>query len=124
MAERFYVYAIKYENGVVAYVGKGSGRRLNAQIKRFGLDGCVLKRFKREKDAYAYEVKMIAYHKPEFNRHKGGNGSRATVAREWRMSPEASRKYAARVLMRFGDGLKKFVPDIDLEAISRVANGT
>lgn len=61
------------------YVGKGSTNRLAAQKRNFGLDGHEVARFKRESDAYAYEVQRIATVKPALNKHVGGNGSKAAV---------------------------------------------
>lgn len=76
---RFYVYELTDKCGQVMYVGKGSTNRLNAQKRNFSLDGYEVARFKRESDAYAYEVERIASVKPTLNKHIGGNGSKAAV---------------------------------------------
>lgn len=87
-------------------------------------------RFKREKDAYAYEVKRIAEYAPCLNKHKGGNGSRATPTRacayrptKWEKAVEAmggTRVYAARYLLTYWR--HKINPEKLLD-IARVAAG-
>lgn len=111
MAEkwRFYVYDILDSTGNVVYVGKGSGDRCRTSMRQQGgVSVCINAYFKRECDAYAYEVVRIAEIAPTLNRHAGGNGSRATPAPEYR--PDATdkliaqigtRAYAARLLLRF-----------------------
>lgn len=76
MAWTHYVYELTDSDGNVAYVGKGSGRRLDSQIKRYGLIGNEVARFKSEKSAYEYEIKRIADQSPYLNKCAGGNGNR------------------------------------------------
>lgn len=114
-ARRFYVYKLMDEQ-VVAYIGKGSGYRLNNQIRAYGLPGEVVATFEREKDAYAFEIKAIAELKPLLNRHKGGNGPRCKPFRKprkpvWLIEIEriGTRAYAARLLLKFSQ------PDVEMK---------
>ena len=124
-AWRFYVYAL-LDAGRVVYVGKGSGRRLHVQKRAHRCDGHEIARFKREKDAYAHEVSLIAELAPERNRHPGGNGPRAARQRTerapvWLKAIEnaGTKVYAARVLLRYAH----LVEPSKLDAIRRVAHG-
>jgi hypothetical protein len=124
---RFYVYELVSADGAVQYVGKGSGTRLRAQMRNFGLFGYEVARFKRESDAYAFEREHIADVQPVLNRCAGGNGSRATPARkpvkaawEKEMDRIGTRCYAARLLLRFASHL---VDPSKLDAIRQVAHG-
>lgn len=123
MAWRFYVYELTDANGV-AYVGKGSGRRLAAQKRTHGLSGCEVARFKRESDALAFERARIAECQPRLNRHPGGNGNRAThrrpLAWEREMSRIGTRAYAARVLLRLA---RHLIDPSKLDEIRQVAHG-
>ena len=108
MALRFYVYELFDESGV-RYVGKGSSNRLRSQRSKFKLDGREIARFKREKDAYEFEIKAIAEKRPPLNKHPGGKGSYATPKREPRVwkgwTPEALRKsriWCAKFLLERG----------------------
>jgi hypothetical protein len=100
----FYVYRL-IDGDVTAYVGKGSGRRLHNQMRTFRLAGEIIKRFKRERDAYAYERKMIAELVPTLNRHPGGNGARLQKTRYRRdafdmlIAKIGTRAYAARLVL-------------------------
>lgn len=103
---RFYVYEI-VDGDALLYVGKGSGRRLRQQIARFKAEGREIARFKRERDAYAFERERIAECSPPLNKAAGGNGSRAEPMRaprqpltEWEREGVSSRVYAARFLLR------------------------
>jgi len=106
MAEpwRFYVYVLTDANEV-AYVGKGSGRRLSVQCRNRGCEGYELARFKRERDAYQFEREAIKEFRPHINRHPGGNGSRATRAKPWRpddwkeIKELGSRRHVAKWLL-------------------------
>lgn len=103
----FYVYEIINLSGETIYVGKGSGRRLRNQVKNFNFNGCEIARFKKESDAYAFEVQKIAEIKPVLNKHVGGNGSKVTIKRERKQSWQilidriGTRAYAARLLLAF-----------------------
>lgn len=102
---RFYVYAVFGSFGELLYVGKGSGKRMGvSQKERGGHTAHELAYFRKERDAYAFEVSAIAEMKPALNVHVGGNGSRAKVRRpeaapKWARAIDAigSRKYAARL---------------------------
>ena len=126
MAERFYVYRI-FDGFETVYVGKGSGRRLCSQKSKFGLDGEIICRFKSERAAYAHEIKMIAELRPTANRHPGGCGSKVYKRRPRRFAWEieidrvGSRRYAARMLLRFDT--RGFIDPSKLELIRQVANG-
>lgn len=119
-AWRFYVYALTDADGV-AYIGKGSGRRLAAQRRAHRLDGHEVARFKREKDAYRFERECIAQYRPALNRHPGGNGSRATpiVVRKYAFEKEieavGSRRYCARLLLSLP--LERFNESSKVDAI-------
>jgi hypothetical protein len=104
---RFYVYQL-VDSEIVLYIGKGSGNRLYNQMLKFRLNGQIIARFRKEKDAYAFEVDKISELKPSLNRHKGGNGSHAHPIRkprksDWEIEFEAigSKACAARLLLRF-----------------------
>lgn len=104
---RFYVYEISHE-GQSVYIGKGCGNRLSAQMAAFRLPGAVVSWFRRERDAYAFEVKAIAERAPWMNVRKGGNGKRAMpkAARrktigEKLMERIGTRAYAARLCLKY-----------------------
>ena len=123
----FYVYEITDQSGAVIYVGKGSGRRMAASRRDRSGAGChEVARFKREADAYAHEVERIASHSGLLNKHKGGNGSKATPAlrhrkQAWEKEIEriGTRAYAARILLRYA---YMFAPS-KVEEFRRVAYG-
>jgi hypothetical protein len=125
--ERFYVYKLIDDCGVVQYVGKGSGYRLRAQQRRYGLQGEVIERFTKERDAYKAEVRWIASLAPPLNKHPGGNGSWAIKRREHKTKEMreieriGTRAYAARILLRFDRSL--YSDPSKLEAIRQVAYG-
>ena len=78
---KFYVYKFVDNAGVVAYVGKGSGRRFKVQQRNIKLNGEIVEYFKKESDAYAYEVQLISELKPYINKHPGGNGSKVVIVK-------------------------------------------
>lgn len=79
--KRFYVYRFIDDNGIVAYVGKGSGERFSVQFRKLNMTGDIISWHSIEKSAYAEEVKAIARLKPYMNKCKGGNGPMATPAK-------------------------------------------
>lgn len=145
---RFYVYAF-IEGHEVLYVGKGSGRRLKQQEKRFGFAGKIIEHLDDELKAYEREVYWISELRPTLNKNRGGSGSFLTetvpaalrksfTLAEWkreerkalaelrRIEEMGTRKYAANVLLRHIDeancasfGLSK----IDISRFREVANG-
>lgn len=127
MAEdRFYVYRLFDDPLVTLYVGKGSGRRLASQKSKYRCNGEVIRRFKRERDAFVFEIEMIALLKPQLNKHPGGNGNNAKRAKrrqKWEIEIEhvGTRRYAARALLNFD--LRPYIDASKIEAIRQVANG-
>jgi hypothetical protein len=123
---RFYVYRI-FDGHETVYIGKGSGRRLANQRRKFGLPGEIVASFAKESDAYAHEIKMISELMPTANKHPGGNGSRVYKRRPRRHAWEieidrvGSRRYSARMLLR--SDLAGLVDPSKLDAIRQVANG-
>lgn len=104
---RFYVYRI-FDGVVTVYVGKGSGSRLQKQIRRFNLQGEVIEWVKSETVAYEAERRWIKRLKPTDNKNAGGAGGRAVQKRaarrtkaEIEMERIGTRVYAARMLLRF-----------------------
>lgn len=106
---KFYVYEVLSEAGDVIYVGKGSGHRIRVSEKhRGGTNSRKVALFKRERDAYAYEVQRIAECAPTLNKVAGGNGPRCQIVRlarrnkskdEKEMDRIGTRAYAARYLI-------------------------
>ena len=104
---RFYVYEILDHKGTVVYVGKGSGRRVDVSMRaRNGSASRKVALFKRERDAYAYEVEHIAEVSPVLNKIAGGNGPRCQVVKTRKSKEEreieavGTRVYAARYLLQ------------------------
>lgn len=96
MAEEraFYVYRI-FDGHETVYVGKGSGRRLQSQMRSFSMDGEVIEHCSSDDHAFEREVHWISQLKPTANKAAGGNGGRC---RPKPLSPEqrkAKREYAA-----------------------------
>jgi hypothetical protein len=126
---RFYVYKLYEVPEVILYVGKGSGRRLKAQMRRHRLNGEVIKEFRCERDAFQFERKMIAAAMPELNKSPGGNGGTVRTKRrtprktadEKLMDKIGTRVYAARMLLRFD--LKGLVDRGTFQRIREVAYG-
>ena len=123
---KFYVYRI-FDLGGTIYVGKGSGGRLQKQIKRFAVLGEIVKWFKSEREAYAHERRLIEQLKPVLNRCAGGGGPRKG-GREprrfpWEIEMEriGTRVYAARGLLRFD--LRPYLPESKIDQIRQVAYG-
>lgn len=104
-----YVYALTYQ-GVVLYVGKGSGPRLKSQMRDYWLDGHIVEVFKTALQAYRAEVRYIKELCPALNQNRGGGGSgqKKRMYSEWRnevdrgISKYGSRGYVARELLKHG----------------------
>lgn len=116
---RFYVYAL-LQDGVAQYIGKGSGRRILVQERKFNLAGVILRWFSSESASYKFERAAIKEHRPPLNKSPGGDGSRAkrrrrAVLKEW------SRADVARFLMRFD--LTPHLPQSSIDQIRLVAMG-
>jgi hypothetical protein len=126
---KFYVYAIKNEEGSIVYIGKGSGRRFEVQKKNFELSGEILETFASEKLAYAKEVEFISLHKPSLNKCKGGNGCTATNKRIVKQDYEklieriGSRACAARLLLSYNKVNPKMIDQSKVDLFREVAYG-
>lgn len=122
---KHYVYELYAQDGSIAYVGKGSGRRLQVQRRKFGLHGRIVREFDTASAAYRYEVKRIAECKPSLNKCAGGNGNRNKRAISVRdpiyklCSALGSRVVAARILMNYF----WMIEPSKVEQIRRVAYG-
>ena len=108
MAERqFYVYRFDNDEGQCIYIGKGSGRRLTTQNKRFGRVGYVVKWFASERAAFRFEAALIAKLKPFENKVAGGGGaiarrklgSKRKPAEYREMQRIGTRAYVAKFLL-------------------------
>jgi hypothetical protein len=126
---KFYVYAIKNEQGSIVYIGKGSGRRFEVQKKNFKLSGEILETFASEKLAYAKEVEFISLHKPSLNKCKGGNGCAATKKRIVKQDYEklieriGSRACAARLLLSYNKVNPSLIDQSKVDEFREVAYG-
>ena len=126
---KFYVYAIKNEEGSIVYIGKGSGRRFEVQKKNFKLSGEILEKFASEKLAYEKEVEFISLHKPSLNKCKGGNGCTATKKRIVKQDYEklieriGSRACAARLLLSYNKVNPKMIDQSKVDLFREVAYG-
>ena len=126
---KFYVYAIKNEQGSIVYIGKGSGRRFEVQKKNFKLSGEILETFATEKLAYAKEVEFISLHKPSLNKCKGGNGCTATKKRIVKQDYEklieriGSRACAARLLLSYNKVNPSLIDQSKVDLFRKVAYG-
>lgn len=71
MSKSFYVYRILGEMGETVYIGKGTGRRLEVQKRRFKSEGEIIRTFNKEDMAFRFEAKMIAKLNPPLNKVAG-----------------------------------------------------
>jgi hypothetical protein len=124
---RFYVYELTDEFGAVKYVGKGSGNRVDVSRRTRGLSGRKVASFKKEADAYKYEIQRIAEYEPELNKHPGGNGPRAkrrppVRVPRWQTEIESigARVYAARLLLKYD--LRNLIDCSKIERIREIAH--
>lgn len=127
----FYVYRI-FDGFETVYVGKGSGRRLDHQKRKFGLPGEIVEGCKSDDHAFSREVFWIKQLQPTSNKLRGGNGGRVRpkpICRdEKRFLKElaeidriGSRRYAARMLLKFDT--RGYIGSSKLDVIRQVANG-
>jgi hypothetical protein len=125
----FYVYAF-FDGETCLYVGKGTGRRIKTQQRRFGCEGVVLRTFATEAAAYNFEAREIERRKPTHNMVAGGGGAitrrkariPAFLAKEMaEMNRLGSRVYTARSLLRFD--LSRLVSPSKIDEIRRIAHG-
>jgi len=146
---KFYIYCFS-DGAEIAYVGKGSGRRIKQQEKRFGYPGRILEYLANERDAYEREVYWIKVLRPSENKNAGGAGKtsdpnpipvslRGLVSdAEWELAEKqvakefkevdrvGVRRYAARFIMTRINERNAGVygmSKVDLDRISEVANG-
>lgn len=145
---RYYIYCF-IDGHEILYIGKGSGRRVNAQARRFSCEYKILERTDDEEFAYYREKHWIAQLQPTLNMNKGGGGSissdivplqyrRLFTLKEWKKSKvestrEAreiervgSRKYAAQILLKKVDerNCSQFgLSEVDVNRWREVANG-
>lgn len=68
---RYYVYQFVDDYGLPLYIGKGSGDRLQDQIRRFKREGHILNWFKCEIEAYKSEAILIDVLRPPLNKMGG-----------------------------------------------------
>jgi hypothetical protein len=125
---RFYVYQLFETPDIILYVGKGSGRRLQKQMRRFSLKGKIIKEFACEERAFECERRLIEIARPELNRNCGGAGGRVSpkprerkTADERLMDRIGTRVFTARMLLRFD--LRGLVEPGRLKRIIEVAHG-
>lgn len=148
-AKRFFIYCFR-EGHAVLYVGKGSGRRLRAQEKRFGFAGEILERMDDEERAYERERYWIEKLLPTENKNSGGAGGfsdrnpipsqfrNSFTLKEWEKCQRegeaslreiekiGSRRYAAQTLVSMLDerNCETFgVSKVDINRLREVANG-
>lgn len=102
----FYVYRI-FDGAQTLYVGKGSGKRLADQKRRFRCEGEIIEECNSDDHAFKREIHWIAELRPTENRAAGGNGGRCrpkrapSIPREIReIERIGTRRYAAMILVR------------------------
>jgi len=117
LTKPFYVYRILGEMGETVYIGKGYGRRLHNQKRRFMSDGEVIEWCSTDKQAFRRERELIAEHNPPLNKSRGGNGSvRGTAGQNLPSLYEG----VAKIIRRL-DGLEAPVRSFLLKLIGEVA---
>ena len=116
-AEQFYVYRIVGEMGETVYIGKGCGRRLHNQKRRFMSDGEILEYCKTDKRAFRRERELIAEYNPPLNKSPGGNGSVKGVKVDTVPGMYAG---IARIIRQL-DGLEASVKEFLKNMISEIA---
>lgn len=118
LAEIFYVYRILGEMGETVYIGKGCGRRLHNQKRRFMSDGEIMERLSTDKQAFRRERELIAQYNPPLNKSTGGNGATRGMKRDGLPPLYAS---LAKLIRRLG-GLEASVRNFLIGMISDIAN--
>lgn len=137
---KFYVYRA-FDGHETLYVGKGSGRRINQQRKRFRCEVEIIERCSTDDEAFTAERKWIALLKPSENKNAGGAGGRVAAkpltneqrraAREHKRflneyQTVGPRRYVARFLLRKVDERnceRLGVSKVDVNRLREVANG-
>lgn len=126
----FYVYRI-FDGFETVYIGKGSGRRLANQKRKFSLAGEILEECRSDDHAFEREVYWIKQLRPTANKLAGGYGGRVKpkpLSRDEKkffreleeIERVGSRRYAARMLLRFDT--RGHIDPSKLDAIRQVAN--
>lgn len=103
--------------GETVYIGKGCGRRLHNQKRRFMSDGEILEYCRTDKQAFRRERALIAQYNPPLNKSPGGNGSVRGVKID---SVRAMYAGIARIV-RCLDGLETSVKEFLKNMISEIA---
>jgi hypothetical protein len=116
----FYVYDIVID-GITAYVGKGSGRRVNTQARNKSGEGVKVALFFDEDVAYRYERDRIRELNPYLNSHPGGNGSRKKKPRRPKKFKEITQREVALFLL--SKDISPYVDESTIEKIRGVAYG-
>ncbi len=113
----FYVYRI-FDGHQTVYVGKGSGRRLDCQIKKFGMPGEVVETCTSDDHAFERERHWISVFKPTENRLPGGNGGRVRPKPISSAMKRAAKEYRAMVSEIERVGSKRFVAQFLVSRLS------
>ena len=116
----FYVYDIIID-GVIAYVGKGSGKRVKTQARAKSGEGVKVALFFNEDEAYRYERHRIRELQPYLNKHPGGNGSRKKKQRKSPKFKEISQREVALFLL--SRDISQYVDESTIEKLRGVAYG-
>jgi hypothetical protein len=146
---KFYIYCFQ-DGAEILYVGKGTGRRLAQQEKRFGFAGSIIERLSDEEEAYKREIYWIGRLLPTQNKNAGGGGGMSYInpiphalrgkitTKEWDkarreaqrdqevIESTGTRRYAARLLLTKLDenNCELFgVSKVALNRLFEVANG-
>jgi hypothetical protein len=114
----FYVYRILGEMGETVYIGKGCGRRLHNQKRRFMSDGEILEWCSTDKQAFKRERELIAEYNPPLNKSSGGNGS----VRGFKVNALPPLYAGLANIIRRLDGLEESVRSFLVGMISDIAN--
>lgn len=93
----FYTYKILGEGGELIYIGKGTGARLQKQMRRFQSSGEIIARYSTERQAYMAEKALIAEIKPPLNRCSGGGGGIFGLSHP-RIDEDAIFRVSARII--------------------------